>query len=220
MSWDPIWEDIHASKEWGKYPTEELIRFVARHYYNWQPRNKTRFLDLGCGNGSATWYLCREGFSVSAIDGSQTAIVKLEKRLRSEGLSTELRTADAAELPYEDDCFDCIVELACLMHNDTDNTHKILKEAHRVLKQGGRFFSYTPQTGSWGDGIGEPAGRNTHKDAPEGPFAHMGVVRFSALEDVEEIYSPYFRLSVESVERFMTDRRNLAAFLVVTGLKK
>lgn len=30
-----LWENIHANQEWGKYPSEQVVRFVARNYYNY-----------------------------------------------------------------------------------------------------------------------------------------------------------------------------------------
>jgi SAM-dependent methyltransferase len=220
MSWDPVWERIHASREWGKYPTEELIRFVARNYYDQQPRGSVRFLDLGCGNGSATWYLCREGFSVTAFDGSETAIKKLRDRLAEEHLTADYGVGDAGNLPYPDGSFDCLVDLLCLMCNDIAGSDRILKQAYRVLKPGGKLFSYTPKKGTWGDGTGRPIDKATRGGVTEGPFANMGVVRFSSLEELEELYAPYFELSVESVERSMNDRRNVVGFWVVTGRRR
>lgn len=32
-SWDPIWEKVFKDNEWGKYPGENLIQFVARNFY-------------------------------------------------------------------------------------------------------------------------------------------------------------------------------------------
>ncbi len=29
-----FWENIFSNKEWGKYPSENLIRFIARNFYN------------------------------------------------------------------------------------------------------------------------------------------------------------------------------------------
>ncbi|EDP6584064.1 class I SAM-dependent methyltransferase, partial [Campylobacter jejuni] len=29
-----IWENIFSQKEWGKYPSENLIRFIAKNFYN------------------------------------------------------------------------------------------------------------------------------------------------------------------------------------------
>ena len=38
-SFDNVWEEIHASQEWGKYPSEPVIRFVARNYYKKDRKN-------------------------------------------------------------------------------------------------------------------------------------------------------------------------------------
>ena len=75
-SWDPVWEKIFSSREWGKYPPEELIRFTAQQFYKTKNRQKINFLDLGCGTGSCSWYLAKEGFTVYGVDGSKTAISK------------------------------------------------------------------------------------------------------------------------------------------------
>ena len=82
-SFDNEWEKIHASQEWGKYPSENVIRFIARNYYS-KDRLKTRILDFGCGAGSNTWYLAKEGFDVYAFDGSVSAVEKTKKRLKEE----------------------------------------------------------------------------------------------------------------------------------------
>ena len=34
MSWDPVWENVFQNQSWGKYPSENLVRFVARNFYN------------------------------------------------------------------------------------------------------------------------------------------------------------------------------------------
>ena len=79
-SFDTTWETIHATQEWGKYPAEPVIRFVARNYYN-KVRITIKILDFCCGAGSNTWYLAREGFDVYAFDGSVSAVNKVEKLL-------------------------------------------------------------------------------------------------------------------------------------------
>lgn len=50
-SFDEIWENIHATQEWGKYPSEPVIRFVARNYYD-KDRQSTKVLDFGVGGGT------------------------------------------------------------------------------------------------------------------------------------------------------------------------
>src|ERR1700730_11711421 len=90
-SWDPAWEKLFRAREWGRYPNEHLVRFVARNFYSAPDRTKVCILDLGCGQGPNTWYMAREGFSVSGIDGSQSALTQARDRLESENLKADLR---------------------------------------------------------------------------------------------------------------------------------
>ena len=38
-SFDEYWEEVHSKTEWGQYPTEHVIRFIARNYYNTERMN-------------------------------------------------------------------------------------------------------------------------------------------------------------------------------------
>jgi SAM-dependent methyltransferase len=118
-SWNSVWETIFRERSsWGRYPPEELIRFVARHYYAEPERRAVRFLEIGCGPGAGPgWYLAREGYSYSGIDGSETAIGKSRRRFEDEGLSGEFVTGTLDALPWPDATFDCVVDVACLQHN-------------------------------------------------------------------------------------------------------
>ena len=42
-----LWEGIFSSREWGKYPSETLIRFIARNFYNVSDRKAINILELG-----------------------------------------------------------------------------------------------------------------------------------------------------------------------------
>lgn len=69
---------IHSTQEWGRYPSETVIRFITRNYYKAE-REKIKILDFGCGAGAHTWNLAREGFDEYAFDGSKSAMDKAEK---------------------------------------------------------------------------------------------------------------------------------------------
>src|SRR5207247_2009282 len=84
MSWDPVWEGVFTSQNWGKYPGEDVIRFVARNYYAAEDRSKVRFLEVGSGTGANLWFLAREGFSAHGMEGSPTAAGLARQRLDSE----------------------------------------------------------------------------------------------------------------------------------------
>ena len=47
-SFDTTWEDIHKTQEWGKYPSEDIIRFIARNYYK-KERSNIKILDFEQG---------------------------------------------------------------------------------------------------------------------------------------------------------------------------
>lgn len=142
-SWDPVWEKIFSSREWGYYPEISVVRFIAEHFYNFthKDRSKIKILDLGCGTGNHVWYLAREGFRVYGIDGSKTAIKSAKKRLAQEGLKAELMVGDMARLPYGDDYFDAVIDSAAIQHNRLRDIGVIIHEIHRVLKPEGRVFS-------------------------------------------------------------------------------
>ena len=124
-SFDDIWETIHATEEWGKYPSEPVIRFVARNYYN-KDRRCIKMLDFGCGGGANTWYLTREGFDVYAFDGSKSAIHKVEERLKKENLCVNLRICDALETNYEDNFFDFIIGRTALSLDKSSYINRIV----------------------------------------------------------------------------------------------
>ncbi len=140
-SWDKNWEKTFRNKEWGKYPPEELIRFIARNYYSVSQRSKIKILDLGCGTGAAVWYMARKGFAVAGVDGSKTAIKIARQRFREEKFKADLRIGDVIKLDYSDRYFDAVTDIACIQCNfQLSNVKKIISEVYRVLKPGGKFF--------------------------------------------------------------------------------
>src|SRR5579872_6053760 len=126
-SWAPErWDLVFAQRsEWSKYPSENVIRFVARNWYNAADRKRVRLLDLGSGPGSNTWYMAREGFSVSAVDGSPQAMALLRARLRGDRLTAELKVADYVKLPWPNDFFDGAIDHASIMHNPHERSRRI-----------------------------------------------------------------------------------------------
>lgn len=192
MSWDPVWDDVFKNRAYGKYPNESLIRFVATHFFEAPTRKTIKLLDLGCGAGAATWLMCREGFDVFAIDGSAEAIKRLTNILQAENLHADLKISDIQTLPYPEEYFDGVIEIGCLMCNNTANTTAILREIHRVLKPSGRFFSYSASTKCDGYGLGIPVEPNAYLNAEYGPFANMGLIRFMDENAISDLYGSIF----------------------------
>src|SRR5208337_3473027 len=173
MSWDSVWEEVFQGQEWGKYPAESLIQFIARNFYK-RERKKTKLLEIGCGPGANIWYMAKEGFDVYGVDGSQTAIGRAKKRLNNEDLKAHLAVGDIIKLSFKDNYFEGVVDVECLCHNSRDNTGRILDEIKRVLKSGGLFYSRTFADTMYIGNSRKEMGYLEYSDISDGPLAGKG----------------------------------------------
>lgn len=199
-----VWEDVYQSQEWGKYPGEDLIRFVARNFYKAPDRRKVNIIELGCGPGANIWYLAREGFSFVGIDGSETAIERAKKRLDNECAGWEkygkLIVGDVGTIPFNDNSFHAVIDNECIYCNTFEKSIDIYAEARRLLIDGGKIYSRTFATGSWGDATGEKAGDNAWY-CSEGPCAGKGLVRFTCREDIPKLLAGFGNIKVDLLTR-------------------
>lgn len=202
-SWDDTWENIFQERDWGKYPPEELIRFTARNFYSRPKRNKTRFLDLGCGIGSNSWYLAREGFDVHGVDGSKTGIIKAKKRFLEENLKGDFKVMDYIQLDFPANYFDVVIDIASIQHNQTKNVPIILNEIKRVLKPNGKLLSIIVSAGTYNK-----------------PFEGKGYVHFYKLSAIKRLFSDFKLLSIEKSERTENNRRDKIIHWIISCEKK
>lgn len=220
MAWDETWEKIFTTQEWGKYPSEDLIRFIARNFYKSPKRHVIKILEVGCGTGANIWYLAREGFTVYGIDGSETAIKKARERLDSEVVDWkgELLVGDIMSLPYDTGFFDAVIDNEAIYGNSYEDSIVMCDEVYRVLKPGGKFYSRTFASGSWGDKTGKQVGYHTWIP-DEGPMMHKGTSRFSSREDINSLLSKFNIQECEQVVRTYDEMKNKVIEWIVTGIK-
>jgi ubiquinone/menaquinone biosynthesis C-methylase UbiE len=193
-----VWERVFREREWGRYPQEEVVRFVARNFYRAPERSAVSMLEIGCGPGSGTsWLVAREGFRLTGIDASPTAIARARKRFAEEGLAGEFVVGPVDRLPFPDASFDAALDVVCLACNAEEEARAIVGEVHRVLKPGGLHFSLTPRSGCWGDGTGERIDATTLREVREGPFAGLGKTRFATRESLAALYREFRELTLE-----------------------
>lgn len=100
-----------------------------------------KVLDLGCGTGYGSAELISMGAkSVDAVDLSRSAIDFARAKYSRNSLS--FKVADALNLPFKNNTFDCVVSFEVIKH--VKDYKKYLTEALRVLKNGGFFIFSTP----------------------------------------------------------------------------
>lgn len=108
-----------------------------------QPAPGERILDIGCGSGA----FCRElapriapGGSVVGIDHAPAAVdVALRLSALEDRSVLTFAEADGHDLPFADASFDAAVCISVL--GFCENPERVLAEARRVLRPGGRFLA-------------------------------------------------------------------------------
>ena len=226
MAWDPVWESIFTNQAWGRYPGEDLIRFVAKNFYAPPPdRASVRFLEVGFGTGANLWFLTREGFSANGIEGSKSAEAIARKRLDNEcpGWSSapqngELVVGDMINLHWPDATFDALIDSEAVYCNDFEESSRIYREMYRVAKPGAMLFVRTFATGCWGDGIGTAVGTRRYI-ADAGPIQGKGSCRFTAEDELVELLGPWKIIEVNLIQRSLDAQRQVIREWVVTAEK-
>lgn len=218
-SFDEEWENIHSIQEWGKYPSEYVIRFVARNYYKAEDRNKVKILDFGCGAGAHTWYLAREGFDVYAFDGSRSAVARVKERLEKEMLNANVQVCDALELNYKNEFFDCVIDSVCIYANTISNIQKMYNNIYQILKSGGQLFTSVFLVDTTGCGTGDEIEKHTYRNITEGNLAGRATVHFFEKDELVALLKKigFVNLCVDRMD--YTDRGNKVSMLLVSAEK-
>ena len=215
-----LWEEIFSSREWGKYPSETLIRFIARNFYNVSDRKAINILELGLGTGTNLWFCAREGFTVSGIEWSKAGVDRFLKRMNDEGLKDRIKDIKIGDYytmldEFEDESFDAIIDVASLCCNDFEKTRAIFLKSLTKLKKGGKFYSSHIAKGILGfdESLGE------YYEPKEGIYQHTGKLRFEDEKGLARLFEAddfSFSLTKTKLEK---DGLLLDSLLIAEGVK-
>ncbi|WP_413289270.1 class I SAM-dependent methyltransferase [Bdellovibrio sp. HCB337] len=101
-----------------------------------------KILELGAGLGEASLYFAKKGAEVTATDISPGMLKLVDRRAQMIGCKVNLQVVSANELTnIADNSFDVVYAANLLHHVDIQ---QCIREAHRVLKPGGRAFFWDP----------------------------------------------------------------------------
>jgi 2-polyprenyl-6-hydroxyphenyl methylase/3-demethylubiquinone-9 3-methyltransferase len=120
-----------------------LLRAESRHRNPWiastvgdEPRD---VLDLGCGAGFLSNFLATHGHRVTGIDTTTENLIVA--KLHDDTRRVAYQRGDACELPFPDASFDVVCAMDLLEH--VEQPHRLIAEASRVLRPGGKFVFHT-----------------------------------------------------------------------------
>jgi len=169
-------------------------RFVARV----KPRPGEAILDMAGGTGDVAFRMARRGALVTVADINADMLEVGRQRAKRGGLSgLSWKIENAEKLSFADGSFDAYT-IVFGIRNVTD-IPAALKEAHRVLKRGGRFFCMEFSSSEW------PGFSNLYEAYASTVIPKIG----KAVTNDEDSY----RYLVESIQRFPKP----AAFKAMVG---
>ncbi|RKS08175.1 methyltransferase family protein [Nocardiopsis sp. Huas11] len=132
-----FWEHHYAGMDagWGTTPNTVLVGLLA----DLAPAPGTA-LDLGCGHGGDALWLADQGWEVTAVDVSQTALDRVSAGAASTGVTDRLRTERhdlAATFP--EGTYDLVT--ATYFHTPvTLSREEVLRRAARAVAPGGQLI--------------------------------------------------------------------------------
>jgi SAM-dependent methyltransferase len=226
-SFGHIWEQIHQENVWGKYPAEDVIRFMARNFYK-ANRNEIKVLDIGCGGGANTWYLVNEGFDTYAFDISPTAVEKtknLIKLMCGDRVSTveNIIVGDVVNMPYPNNFFDVLIDSAVFYANTIENINKVVSESYRILKSNGLLFStglFNTETS--GRHSGKEIEPNTFIDLKEGCLAGRSCAHFFTENELDLTMNTngFDVISKDKLTKTDHSGKDIISYFICTARKK
>lgn len=93
-----------------------------------------RLLEIGAGTGQDSVYFQERGNSVLAVDLSSQMVAFCR------GKGIDARVMNFRHLEFDDESFDAVYALNCLLHVPNSELPSVLAEVRRVLRDNGLFF--------------------------------------------------------------------------------
>lgn len=125
----------HADEwiRWVREPGHDAFWGYRDEFCEFLPLPGTATLEVGCGEGRISRELTHLGHHVTATDIAPSLLDAAKQAESAE----QYHLGDAADLPFPDNSFDCVVAYNMLM--DVPDMHAVVAEAARVLADGGHL---------------------------------------------------------------------------------
>ena len=187
------------------YPAKKAAEILKRE-------GKSRILELGAGQGRDTLFFAKNGFHVTALDYSETAVDTINQEAQTLGLSQSISGVChdiRKKFPFDDQSFDaCYCHMLYCMALCTSELEALFQEVRRLLKPNGLSIYTVRHTGDAHYGKGIHHGEDIYEN---GGF----IVHFFSQEKIEHLAEGYQIVSTDEFEEGELPRK-----LFMTVLRK
>ena len=155
-----LWDYFHSGEMVRGYDDQMASSALARADVAFCERAfpaPGRLLDLGCGTGRLCVHFAAWGYECVGVDLSDEMLTKAAENARSAGAQVEWRNAnlvDLADLPEASFDFSACLFSTLGMVLGAENRAKVVANAYRLLKPGGRFVLHVHNRWFRGLGLG------------------------------------------------------------------
>lgn len=201
---DKIYSTIPPDKiPWNiEYPPEILKDIVGTGKVK-----PCRAIELGCGAGNYVIYLAQNGFDVTGVDVSESAIEMAKRSALEKGVECSFVTADVrGDIPEVQDKFDFAYDWEVMHHIYPEDREAYINNVYKLLNPEGVYLSvcFSEENPQFG---GEGKYRKTPLDT---------VLYFSSENEMKTLFKPHFEieeLKTVDVEGKFGTHKAIYAFL-------
>ncbi|MGB3716147.1 MAG: class I SAM-dependent methyltransferase [Candidatus Promineifilaceae bacterium] len=99
-----------------------------------------RALDLGCGDGRDAIFLARNGFDVTAVDFSPTAIKMARRNVQEANVLVNLVQDDLTKLSFVTGTFDLVIDIGAFNDLSQESRDSYMDNVLPLTHVGSRYF--------------------------------------------------------------------------------
>jgi len=133
------WKNLYVSE----YARGYYVLGVLKKYVEGFTPEKTRVLDLGCGDAGVPIAFAEEGAIAAGVEVDEESLRRGLVRAEEHGVAVALSRASAEALPFPDSSFDLVILDNVLEH--VSDRGRTLREIRRVLSPKGILYLVTPK---------------------------------------------------------------------------
>ncbi len=134
----------HLSDHDSAFQRYRIAKVLELHH----PASTDRVVDIGCGWGTFSFVLADLAAEVVGVDFSARSIELCNRRLEREPhVNLRFLLADGGDTGLEGRAWDMVLAADLFEHLYPEDSERVVAEAQRLLRPGGRFAVWTPHRG-------------------------------------------------------------------------